>query len=180
MGFSGTSQVETYKLSKNGLFVVKIAHRSCPAWLDHGRNDFVLHGLRRTCRPAPLRDGNPLHAHFRLRTQKIDMQQAIIKPGSTNLNALRQYERLVKLPRGNPTMKEHPPLTVIGLATADHELVVFLRNLKIVHHEPCHSQRNPQGCLAQLFDVVGRITVGRGFGRTLKHLLKMIETKKHG
>lgn len=110
---------------------------------------------------------------------KVDMQKPVVKPRIADLDTFRQYESLLELSRGNPAMQEYLPLTVIRLPATDDELVILLRDMQIVHDETRHGQRDAQRGLVELFDIVGRIPVGCGFGGALKHLLEMIEPQKH-
>ncbi|GAB3594525.1 hypothetical protein APE01nite_08260 [Acetobacter peroxydans] len=69
---------------------------------------------------------------------------------------------------------------VIGLATTDYKLVVFLSDLQILHTKTGDSKRDPQSILGDLFDIVGRIAISRPFSRPFEHLFKMVEPQKHG
>src|SRR5580692_8481966 len=75
-------------------------------------------------------------------------------------------------------MQENPALAVVCLPSPDNQLVVFLGDLQVVHRKPGNSERDAKPGRAYLLDVVRRISVGRRLRRTLKHLLKVIETQE--
>jgi len=72
-------------------------------------------------------------------------------------------------------VQENAALTVVCLPPADNQLVVLLGDLQIVHGESGNRERDTKPGGAYLLDVVRRITIGRSFRRTLKHLLKVIK-----
>jgi len=55
-------------------------------------------------------------------------------------------------------------------------LVVFLRNLQVIHGEAGNRQRDPQSGRADLLDIVRRITIRRRLRGPLEHLLKVVES----
>ena len=71
-------------------------------------------------------------------------------------------------------------LALIGLASTDHELVVFLGDLEIFHTKTGDRKRNAQSVLGNLLDIIGRITIPRPFTGAFEHLFKMVEPQKHG
>jgi hypothetical protein len=50
--------------------------------------------------------------------------------------------------------------------------------LQVVHRETGDREGNAQAGRAGLFDIVGWVPVGRGFGGTFQHLFEMIEAKE--
>ena len=74
-------------------------------------------------------------------------------------------------------MQENPAFRIILLPPANHQLIVFLRDLQIIHGKPCHRQRNAQPVIADLFDVVGRVAISI-LAHTIEHLFQMIEAKE--
>src|SRR5689334_13291662 len=90
----------------------------------------LLLALEDLPRAAAVRTGRPdldgPDPAFRLRTGEVDVQQPVVEPRALHLDALCEHEGPLELPRRDPTMQKHPPLRVIGLPSADHELVVLL------------------------------------------------------
>ena len=106
------------------------------------------------------------------------MQQAVVEPGALHIDPLGHHEGALELTGGDAAVEKDTPLAVIILAAADHQLVVFLRDLQVVHGEPGHREGDAQSGGADLFNIVGRITVRRRLGCPFKHLLEMVEAEK--
>jgi hypothetical protein len=98
--------------------------------------------------------------------------------GPSDLDTLGHHEGALELARRDAAVDEGPTLAVIGLATADDQLVVLLRDLQLVHGEPGDGKRDAQAGTADLLDVVRRIPVRCVLARPLEHLLEMVEAKK--
>ena len=88
------------------------------------------------------------------------MQQPVVEPRTLHLDPLGEHERPLKLPRRDPAVQEDASLTVVSLTPPDYQLVVFLRDLQVVHGESGNRERDPQPGRAGLLDVVRRIAVG--------------------
>ncbi len=88
------------------------------------------------------------------------MEEPTVKPGTAYLDSLGQNKRPLELTCGNATVEENSALTIIGLSASDHQLVVFLGDLKIIHGKTGNRERYPQSCRTDLLDIVWRITVG--------------------
>ena len=76
-----------------------------------------------------------------------------------DLNAVSEHEAALELARGDAAMQEDPTFGILGLAAADHELVVLERDREVVLGEPGQRQGDAVGGVAALLDVVGRIAV---------------------
>ena len=105
-------------------------------------------------------DLDGLHPHLRQRPAQVDVQQAVVQPGALHLDALGQHEGALELPGGDAAMEEDRGPRFVLLPAADHQLVVLLRDLQVVHGEAGDGQGDAQPGLAGLLDVVGRIAVG--------------------
>ena len=105
------------------------------------------------------------------------MQQAVIQPGTFDIYALGQHKGALELAGCDAAMQENPAFRIILLPPAYHQLIIFLRDLQIIHRKPSHRQRNAQPVIADLFDVVGRVAIGI-LAHTVEHLFQMIEAKK--
>ena len=105
-------------------------------------------------------DRNGLHTNFGLRLGQIDMKQTVIQPGTLDLDPLGQHERPLELPRRDAPMQENAALAVVCLSPSDHQLIVFLRDLKVVHGEPGNRERDAKPGRADLLDIIWRVSVG--------------------
>src|SRR5690349_2016217 len=106
--------------------------------LDHPLNPAAI-ALRRGA--ADL-DG--LYPRLRLRPDQVDVQQPVVEPGTLHLDPFGEHERPLKLPRRDAAVQEHTTLTVVILPAPDYQLVVFLRDLQVVHGKAGDSERDPQ------------------------------------
>ena len=119
---------------------------------------------------APFHDGggaigfginaDGLDANLRQGPLQFHMQKAVIQPGTFDIYAFCQHKGALELAGGDAAMQENPTLRIILLSPADDQLIVFLRDLQIIHGKPGHRQRNAQPVIADLFDVVGRVALG--------------------
>jgi len=89
-------------------------------------------------------DLDGLHARFGLRPDQVDMQQPVVEPGTLHLDPLCEHECPLELPCRDTAMQENAPLAVVILAASDHQLVVLLRDLQVIHGETGDRQRDPQ------------------------------------
>ena len=74
-------------------------------------------------------------------------------------------------------MDEHA-IAVVDLLAAHDELIAFERQNEIVGGEPGDGQRDAQAVLADLFVIVGRITVAAMFGDTVERALELVEAEQ--
>ncbi len=74
------------------------------------------------------------------------MEQAVIQPGTPHLDPLRQNERPLELTCRDTAMQEYAALTVVGLSPSNHQLIVFLRDLQVIHGETGDRERDPKPC----------------------------------
>ncbi len=72
------------------------------------------------------------------------MQQAIIQPGAFDLDPLRDHERALELARRDAAVKKHPSVTIVSLTTSDYQLVIFKRDLQIIHRKSRDRQSDTQ------------------------------------
>ena len=124
-------------------------------------------------------DVDGLHAHLRLRPAQVHMQQAVVEPGALDLDPLGQHEGALELARRDAAVQEVAALAVVLVAPANHQLVVLLRDLQVVHAEARDGERDAEPGFAGLLDVVGRVAVGV-LGDPFEHLLEMIEAEEQG
>src|SRR5271166_1767606 len=123
-------------------------------------------------------DLDGLHPRLGLRPNKVDVQQPIVEPRTLHLDPLGEHEGPLELPRRDPAVQEDTSLALVSLTSPDYQLVVFLRDLQVVHGESGNRERYAQPRRAGLLDVVRRIAVRRGLRRALKHLLEMVEAQE--
>src|SRR5665213_560026 len=102
---------------------------------------------------------------------------AHFRSGPHHLDAIGQHEGTLELPRGNAAMKVDP-LLLLGLLAADDELVVFDLDGKVVHREAGDRQGDAQGVLAELLDIVGRVSIGCCLGHPVERSLELVEAEQ--
>src|SRR3546814_6968811 len=88
------------------------------------------------------------------------MQQSALQGGTCDLDTLGQHEAALELARGDAAMQIDPAL-VVDLLTTNYELTILDLHRKIRVGESGDRQGNAQPVVAELLDVVGRITVCR-------------------
>src|SRR5215472_17299494 len=106
--------------------------------LDHPLNRAAI----ATRRGAVDLDG--LHPRLGLRPDQVDVQQPVVEPRTLHLDPFGEHERPLKLPRRDAAVQEHTTLTVVILPAADYQLVVFLRDLQVIHGKSGDSERDPE------------------------------------
>jgi hypothetical protein len=124
-------------------------------------------------------DADGLDPRLGLRALEIEVQQPVVEPGALHLHPFRQHEGALELPRGDAAMQEDAPLGIVLLAAADHQLVVLLRDLQVVHGEAGDGQRDAQAVIAGLLDIVGRVAIG-ALAHAVEHLLEVVEAEEQG
>ena len=104
-------------------------------------------------------DPDRLHHRLGLGPGEVDVQQAVLERGSGHLDAVGQHEAALELARGDAAVQEGAALGVVGLAAADHQLVVLQGDREVVLGEAGDGEGDPVAALVALLDVVGRIAV---------------------
>jgi len=105
------------------------------------------------------------------------MEQPVFEPRAADLDALRENEGALKLPRGDPAV-QIDALSIVGLLAADHQLVVLDRDRQIRHREAGDRERDAQLIFAELLDIVGRIAVAGDLVDPVEGPLEMLEAQK--
>src|SRR5262245_22919321 len=121
-------------------------------------------GLEDSGRGLP--DRYPAHASVWLATHKIDTEKTVAQIGRSHFDAVGQHEGATKLPCGDAAMDKFARLVVL-LAAADHQLIVFKHDLKLLALEAREREGDAQrfSCAAAVcrrgdaFDVVSGIAV---------------------
>src|SRR4029078_3447158 len=114
-----------------------------------------------------------------LRAQQINLQQAIVERSSRHLNPFRQHEATLELSRGNATM-QIDALRLVDLLSSNDQLVILNMDRELLGTESGYGKGDAQLVFRKLFDIVRRITLGRGFGDAIEHPLEMIESEQQG
>ena len=115
---------------------------------------------------------------WRLRTDNINVQQAVIQPRARYLDTVRENERALKLPCGDTAMKVNAAAVVLVLLALDKQLVVDGLDRQVAFAEAGNGQRDAEPVLAELLDIVRRITI-RGFLRDpVERALELIESEQ--
>src|SRR6185369_6412637 len=109
---------------------------------------------------AGLADLDGAHPAFHRGPHQIDVQEAVVEPGTRHFDAFGEHERALELPRGDAAMQVDA-LAIVVLLAAHHQLVVLDLDREVSHGETGHRQRDAQRVLAGLLDIVGRIAVRR-------------------
>jgi hypothetical protein len=118
----------------------------------------------------------------RLGPGEIDGQKSVGQVSSQHLHAFGEEKRALELSGGNAAMQEVPGL-VFSLPAPDDELVFLQRHLELLPGETGNGKgdaetlgilRSPRHTL----DIVGRISISRGFRDTIERLLDLIETQE--
>src|SRR5215469_15037027 len=128
------------------------------------------------------RTGGPLDldladAALRLRSHEVDVQKPVVEPCALHLDALRQHEGALELPRGDAAM-EVDALALLLLLAAHDELVVLDDETQVIEREARDREGQAQRILAGLLDVVRWIAVTLRLGDAIEHALEMIEAQK--
>ena len=105
------------------------------------------------------------------------MEKPIIQPRAAHLNALGQDKRSLELSRGDSAVQVHAP-RIVRLLAAYNELVVLNRNTEVTHSEAGDGEGDLQGVLAELFNIVRRISIARNFADPVERPLEMIEPQE--
>jgi hypothetical protein len=114
---------------------------------------FALDLLDAGCGQIVDRDPARLYGVRNLSNQ-LDLQQAVVKPCSLDLDVGGQSELPLERPRRD-TLIEEFPLSVIGLATLDGKHVLLGCYRDVVRGETGQRQRNPIPVAGQAFYVAG-------------------------
>jgi hypothetical protein len=107
------------------------------------------------------------------------MEKPIIQPRAAHLNALGQDKRSLELSGGDSAVQVHAP-RFVRLLAAHNELVVLNRNAEVTHSEAGDREGDPQGILAELFDIVRRISIARNLADPVERPFEMIEPQEEG
>src|SRR5579872_3368869 len=103
------------------------------------------------------------HSKLDLLADQIDLQQSICQRGSGDFDAIGQNEAAQKLSRRDAPVKERF-VVCYSLASADHQLVIFLGDAKLFFRKARHRQGDADAAILQLLDIVGRVGVTRRTG----------------
>jgi hypothetical protein len=103
------------------------------------------------------------------------MEKPIIQPSATDFDALGQDKGALKLPGGDAAVQIYA-LRVVRLLATHNKLVVLNRNAEVFHCKTRDSESDPQGILAELFDIVWRISIAGNLAYPIERPLEMIET----
>src|SRR6266851_1032119 len=122
-------------------------------------------------------DRDRAHPRLDCRPYQIDMEQPVFEPRAAHLDALRENEGALKLPRGDPAV-QIDALPIVGLLAADHQLVVFDGDAQIGHREAGDSEGDAQLVFAELLDVVRRIAVAGDLVDPVERPLEMLEPQE--
>jgi hypothetical protein len=123
-----------------------------------------------------LATGNLDRAHpaLDLGTDQVDVEEPVIQPRAAHFDAFGEDKGALELARGDAAVQINP-LRIVGLLAADDELVVFDRDAEVAHREACYRKRDAQNVLAELLDVVGRISVARNLADPIEGTFEMVE-----
>jgi len=69
----------------------------------------------------------------------------------------------LKSPTGNAPVKKRFSIGIFGVLAAGDEGIFLSGNIQVLFTETRHSYGNTIGIFARLYDVVGRVGVGRSF-----------------
>jgi len=105
------------------------------------------------------------------------MKKPVIQPCPAHLDAFGEDKGPLELPGGDAAMQIYA-LGIVRLLAAHDELIILNRNPEVAHCEAGHREGNPQGILAKLFDVVGRISVSRNLADSIERSLEVIEPQE--
>jgi hypothetical protein len=83
----------------------------------------------------PLGNGDILDNRLWNGPHEVDMEQAVIEPCALNLDTLGDHEGALELSGCDPSVQKYPAVGILILAPTDDQLVVFKRNLKVVHRK---------------------------------------------
>src|SRR6516225_3013176 len=119
------------------------------------------------------------HSVLYLGTDQINMEKPIIQPRAAHLDALGQDKGSLELSGGDSTVQIHAP-RIVRLLAAHDELVVLNRNAEITHGEAGYREGDLQGILAELFDIVRRISIARSLADPIESPFEMIEPQEQG
>src|SRR6266436_2693319 len=128
-----------------------------------------------------LATGNLDRAHpaLELGTDQIDVEEPVIEPRAAHFDAFGEDEGALELARGDAAVQINP-LRIVGLLAADDELVVFDRDPEVAHREAGYREGDAQRVLAELLDIVGRISVARNLADPIQRTFKMVEPQQQG
>lgn len=98
--------------------------------------------------------------------------------GVCHINAVGKDETALKLTGGNTPMQEHSAIVGIILTPAHDQLLGLDRHIELLIRETGDSERDAVLRLADLFDIVRRVTVIAGFCRALDQPFKVFKTQK--
>src|SRR5271169_4820106 len=107
------------------------------------------------------------------------MEKPIIQPRAAHLNALGQDKRSLELSGGDSAVQVHAP-RIVRLLAAHNELVVLNRNTEVTHSEAGYREGDLQGILAELFNIVRRLSIARNLADPIDRPLEMIEPQEQG
>src|SRR5262249_48693061 len=122
---------------------------------------------------------NRAHPALDLGTDQFDMEEPVIEPRAAHLDAFGQHEGALELARRDAAVQIHA-LRIVGLLAADDELVVFDRDAEVTHGEAGDRQRDAQRVLAELLDIIGRVSVARNLADPIERPLEMVEPQEQG
>ncbi len=107
------------------------------------------------------------------------MEKAVVQRRADRIDPFGKNERPLKLTRRDTAVqKDLRP--VVGLFAPDDELPVFDRYRQVAFRKTGDRERNAKAVLADLFDIVGRVPVGRRLGGAVQQSFEFVEPEKIG
>src|SRR6266436_1181843 len=119
------------------------------------------------------------HPALELGTDQVDVEEPVIEPRAAHFDAFGEDKGALELARGDAAVQINP-LRIVGLLAADDELVVFDRDPEVAHREAGYREGDAQRVLAELLDIVGRISVARNLADPIQRTFKMVEPQQQG
>jgi hypothetical protein len=109
-----------------------------------------------------------------LRALQFDGKQAVFQRGASHLYSVRENERALELPRGNPAMQECS-FRRLALLPANHELRVLYAYAEVGEIETRDRERDSQPIGSDMFDIIWRIGILSRFRGVIEQTLDMLE-----
>ena len=108
------------------------------------------------------------------------MQQSVFHRRADDIDPVAQHEAALELTTGDTAIKEDPFAALFRLPATNDQLTVFDRDRKIFLGKARDSECDAERTLTGLFNVIRRVAVVSGLGRSFDEAFELFESHMEG